>query len=341
MIEAAGIFPPLFFLPGRFPALASSRMKPSSKSNPADRKPPLPVRQGVAPSFVWLPPGPWPDLLSFLCERFPGIEPAVWMRRMQAGEVRSADGEVLGPQSPCRARLQVYYYREVPQETAVPGKETVLYRDQRILVADKPHFLPVAPAGRFLHETLLSRLRRATGIEDLVPVHRLDRETAGLVVFCIDPALRGRYQALFRERAVAKEYEAVAAAAPWLNFPLTRSSRIVSGLKFFTMQEAPGPANAQTRVDVIERGESFWRYRLAPVSGKTHQLRVHMLNLGLPILNDLLYPIVHPVGAENFDRPLQLLAKRLAFTDPVSGELLQFESRFALQSMATGPARQS
>ena len=303
------------------------------------------MRQGVAPSFVWLPPGPWPDLLSFLRARFPGIDPAVWMRRMQAGEVRAADGEVLAPDTPYRVGLQVFYYREVPQEMAVPGKETVLYRDQRILVVDKPHFLPVAPAGRFLHETLLCRLRRTTGIEDLAPVHRLDRETAGLVVFCIDRALRGPYQALFRERAVEKEYEAVAAAAPGLDFPLTRASRIVSGSKFFTMQEAPGPANAQTRVDVIERGEHLWRYRLAPLSGKTHQLRVHMLNLGLPILNDLLYPVVHPVGAEDFERPLQLLARRLAFTDPVSKELLRFESGLALQPLhvgpAQGPARQS
>lgn len=323
MIEAAGIFPPLFFRPTFF----RQRMKSNQRS-------PLPMRLGVAPSYVFLPPGSWPDLLSFLHSRFPGVDAAIWLRRMQAGEVRSAEGEVLGPTSAYRPGLQVFYYREVPQEIPVEGKEAVLYRDQHILVADKPHFLPVAPAGRFLHETLLTRLRHATGIETLVPVHRLDRETAGLVVFCIDPALRGRYQALFRDRVVEKEYEAVAAPAPHLGFPLTRESRIVDGVQFFTMQEAPGVPNAQTRVDVIEQGEHLWRYRLAPLSGKTHQLRVHMLNLGIPIRNDLLYPVVHPVGAENFDQPLQLLAKRLRFADPVSGALLSFESRFELQPVA-------
>lgn len=296
----------------------------------------MPMRQGVAPSYVWLPPGPWPDLLSFLRARFPGLDAGVWQRRMLAGEVRTASGDALHAKSPYQAGLQVFYYREVPQEIVVPGRESVLYRDQRILVADKPHFLPVTPAGRFLHETLLTRLRRATGIEELVPIHRLDRETAGLVVFCIDPALRGRYQALFRERAVEKEYEAVAAPAPHLRFPLARASRIISGSTFFTMQEAPGAANAHTQIDVIETGERLWRYRLAPSSGKTHQLRVHMLGLGLPILNDLLYPVVHPAGAEDFDRPLQLLARRLAFTDPVSGQPLAFESRFKLQAVAAG-----
>lgn len=299
----------------------------------SDQKSPLPVRLGVAPSYVFLPPGSWPDLLTFLHKRFPAVGAEIWLGRMRRGEVRSASGEVLGPASAYRPGLQVFYYREVPQEIPVPGKEAVLYRDQRILVADKPHFLPVAPAGRFLHETLLTRLRHATGIETLAPVHRLDRETAGLVVFCIDPTLRGSYQALFRDRMVEKEYQAVADPAPHLRFPLARESRIVDGAQFFTMQEAPGLANAQTRIDVIEKGERLWRYRLAPVTGKTHQLRVHMLNLGIPIRNDLLYPVVHPVGAEDFDQPLQLLAKRLAFEDPVSRVLLRFESRFELQAL--------
>jgi tRNA pseudouridine32 synthase/23S rRNA pseudouridine746 synthase len=223
----------------------------------------------------------------------------------------------------------VFYYREVPQENPVPGKEAVLYRDSRILVADKPHLLPVAPSGRFLQETLLTRLRRTTGLQELVPVHRLDRETAGLVVFCIDPALRGAYQALFRERAVDKEYEAVAPAAQ-VEFPLVRKSRIVAGERFFTMREENGAPNSETLVEVLERGTRLWRYRLCPVTGKTHQLRVHMLGLGIPIQNDLLYPVVHPVGAEDFERPLQLLAKKLRFTDPVTGGQLQFESRMSL-----------
>lgn len=295
---------------------------------------PLPLRDGVAASFVFLPPESWPDLLSFLNARFPGLAPGIWSRRMQAGEVRSASGEVLGVNAPYRAGMQVFYYREVPQESPVPGKESVLYRDERILVADKPHLLPVAPTGRFLQETLLTRLRRATGLQDLVPIHRLDRETAGLVVFCIDPALRGRYQALFRERAVEKEYEAVARAAPQYQYPLTRSSRIVQGERFFTMQEASGVSNSQTHVDVLERGDELWRYRLSPVTGKTHQLRVHMLGLGIPILNDLLYPVVQPVGAEDFQRPLQLLARTLRFVDPVTGKALVFESELRLQPLS-------
>lgn len=295
---------------------------------------PLPLREGVAPSYTWLPPGSWPSLLAYLAARFPAISAARWHARLAAGEVRAASGEVLGADAPYRAGLQVFYYREVEDEPAIPFAERILYEDADLLVADKPHFLPVAPSGRFLRETLLVRLRQATGLAGLAPLHRLDRETAGIVVFSKDPRNRGRYQALFRERQVDKVYEAVAPACPALQFPLRRVSRIVPGERFFTMQETGGEPNAITDIEVARGEGPNWLYRLRPITGKTHQLRLHMLGLGVPILHDLLYPVVFPVGAEDYQRPLQLLAKSLAFTDPVTGARHCFTSSYSLEISA-------
>ncbi|WP_151447770.1 pseudouridine synthase [Lacisediminimonas profundi] len=287
---------------------------------------PLPVREGVAPSYIWLPQGPWPDLLNFLTERFPAVDASQWQRRMQAGDVRDARGSMLLPDAGYCAGMQVFYYREIAHEPPIPFDEFILYQDEHLLVADKPHFLPVTPSGRFLHETLLVRLKLKTGCDALVPIHRLDRETAGVVAFSLNPETRGRYQALFRERTVDKVYEALAPGRPDLSFPLTRRSRIIPGERFFMMKESGGEPNSHTEIEVLEKGLSCWRYRLRPSTGKTHQLRLHMLGLDMPILNDLLYPVVHPVGAENYEKPLKLLARSLSFIDPVSGVRHCFES---------------
>ena len=287
---------------------------------------PLPMREGVTPSYIWLPPGQWPSLLDFLVSRFPAVDAHAWTARMQSGLVCDAAGAALGPSACYQVGLRVFYYREIDNEPPIPFEETILYQDDHLLVADKPHFLPVTPSGRFLHQTLLVRLRKKTGIADLVPIHRLDRETAGVVAFSVNPATRGQYQALFRQQAVEKEYEALAVPNPGLQFPLERRSRIVQGPRFFVMQETDGDPNSHTEIDVLERGTSSWRYRLRPSTGKTHQLRLHMLGLGMPILNDLLYPVVFPVGGEDFAQPLKLLARSIAFVDPVSGRRRLFAS---------------
>ena len=205
----------------------------------------------------------------------------------------------------------------------------MLFRSGHIVVADKPHFLPVTPAGGFVTETLLARLVCRFDNPDLVPLHRIDRATAGLVLFSANPRSRTRYQALFRERRIDKHYEALAPALPGIAFPLIRTSRLERGEPFFRMREVEGTPNAETRVDVIERGNAAWRYALTPVTGKKHQLRVHMAALGAPIANDLIYPVLR-TGMEDHSRPLKLLAKSLAFVDPLSGVERRFESRFSL-----------
>ena len=289
-------------------------------------KAPLPVVAGVAPSRQWLPAGGWPTVLDFLLEKFPAVEAATWLARMRKGEVTDETGLRLNPSSPYRAGACVFYYRELETERPVPFPARVLHADEHLLVADKPHFLPVVPAGRFLHETLLVRLRRQGMTEHLAPLHRLDRETAGVVLFSVNPSTRGLYASLFHGRKVRKVYEARARAPHGLAFPLTRRSRIVPGEPFFRMKEAGGEPNSETHAELIETTGDVSLYRLIPVTGRKHQLRLHLSASGIPVINDRLYPDVRPEEDDDFSRPLQLLAKSVSFRDPLTGRERYFES---------------
>ena len=286
-----------------------------------------PTLDGLAASTLQLPPGPWATVLDCLCERFPAISRARWLDRMARGRVLGGHGRPLAADTPFRVGLEVHYYREVADEPRIPFEEAIVHLDRHLLVADKPHFLPVAPSGAHVHETLLGRLIRRTGNTALVPLHRIDRETAGLVLFSTDPGSRAAYQALFRERRITKTYEAIAPPLPQLDFPRVRTSRIVPGEPFPRMQEADGPPNSETRLDVAGRGERCWRYRLEPVTGRKHQLRVHLAALGAPIANDRLYPDATHRAPGDYASPLQLLARRLCFVDPLTGRTRCFESR--------------
>ncbi|MBY0555744.1 MAG: pseudouridine synthase [Burkholderiaceae bacterium] len=291
---------------------------------------PLPMRDGVAPSYLWLPEGQWPDLLTFLLERFPGVAEASWRDRMARGEVVDADGVVLMPDSAFRRGMRIFYYRELEAETPIPFQEEVLFMDEHLLVVDKPHFLPMIPSGRFLHETLLVRLKKKLGEQALTPIHRLDRETAGVVIFSRREDSRGAYQSLFQQREIEKEYEALAPHLSGHEFPFTYRSRMVEGEKFFTMKEVAGEPNSETVIDVIEQREAATLYRLLPHTGRQHQLRVHLAALGIPIINDAFYPVALPCKQDDVSSPLKLLARRIAFNDPFTGERREFLSRRTL-----------
>ncbi|UTW06825.1 pseudouridine synthase [Pseudomonas benzenivorans] len=286
----------------------------------------------MRPSTLHLPQGNWATVLDCLAAHFPAVGRERWAQRMARGRVLDAEGAPIGPQQAYRAGLRVHYFREVAAETPIPFQEAVLHVDEHLLVADKPHFLPVMPAGEYVEQTLQARLAKRLGNADLVPLHRIDRHTAGLVLFSTNPQSRGRYQALFRERRIDKYYEALAAALPALQFPLLRCTRLEAGEPFFRMREGGGAANSETRIEVAEKLGELWRYALYPVTGKKHQLRVHLAALGAPICNDPFYPEVSAAAdaADDYSKPLKLLAKGLGFIDPLSGEPRRFESRLNL-----------
>ncbi len=239
-------------------------------------------------------------------------------------------GTVLRIDSVVRRGMRLWYYREVEAETPIPFAEQILFSDEQLVVVDKPHFLPMTPGGRFVQESLLVRLKRQFGEASLTPIHRLDRETAGVVIFSRRADTRGRYQSLFQKRSVQKTYEALAAPMQGRAFPFTYRSRMVDSERFFLMQEEAGEPNAETVVDLIGMRGALALYRLHPHTGRKHQLRVHMAALGAPILNDSFYPVALPVQDDDYARPLKLLARAIEFDDPVSGERRRFESRRSL-----------
>ncbi|MFF7182348.1 pseudouridine synthase [Streptomyces sp. NPDC008121] len=300
---------------------------------------PLPQRGGIDPARVRLPEdteGRWATVGDHLRDRFGGAIGAGRVDEMlRDGRFVRLDGPVTG-REPYAAGLSIWFHRDFPAEEPVPFGIGVVYRDERIVVADKPHFLATMPRGRHVTETALARLRRELALAELQPAHRLDRLTAGLVLFVVRPADRGAYQTLFRDRLVRKEYEAVAPYDPAVALPVTVRSRIEKERGVMAAREVPGEPNSESRIELVERRGALGRYRLLPATGRTHQLRVHMNALGLPILHDPVYPVVRADGPEDFTRPLQLLARTLEFTDPVSGVELRFESRLSLAGLS-GP----
>jgi len=291
--------------------------------------------EGVSSSRVYLPAGrSHINLLEFFIANFPHIEANEWQARFTEGLVMTSDGEVVAANDPYRANVHLLYFRRLNREPEIPFEETILFQDKHILVADKPHFLPVTPSGLYLHQTLLYRLKKKTGIQTLSPIHRIDRDTAGLVIFSVNPKERAQYQNLFRDRAVKKIYEAIAPYSESLqkNLPMTYRSRIEESEHFLQMQEVNGEPNTDTYIELIEQINSWARYRLTPGSGKKHQLRCHLNALNIPIKNDQIYPVLTSYQEYDLDlsKPLQLLAKEIHFNDPVTKEPRAFISQMSI-----------
>jgi tRNA pseudouridine32 synthase/23S rRNA pseudouridine746 synthase len=269
-------------------------------------------------------------VLDCLADEFPRVDRATWQARMASGRVLGDDGSPVAVDAPYRVGMRLSYFRDVPGEPVVPFEESIVYQDDRLLVVDKPHFLPVVPAGRFVRQCLLHRLVERTGIEALAPLHRIDRLTAGLVMFSVRKEDRHAWTERFRGHHVRKYYEAVAPALPGVALPLELATRVEAGEPFFRMRQVEGPANSFTTVGAIVTGGEHWLYGLAPRTGRKHQLRVQMAALGAPIQNDPWYPELRQ-DDDDYTRPLQLLARSLAFVDPFTGEARRFDSRLSLK----------
>ncbi|MFE7167707.1 RluA family pseudouridine synthase [Streptomyces sp. NPDC057616] len=290
---------------------------------------PLPQRLGIDPVRVRLPlDGSWATAREYLVERLSGAGAGVVDGMLAAGKIVGADGRAVAPDTAYEPGMFVWFHRELPAEVPVPFPLEVVHRDEHIVVVDKPHFLATTPRGSHVTESALALLRRELDIPALGAAHRLDRLTAGLVLFTVRPEERGAYQSLFRDKRVRKEYEAVAPYDPGLVLPRTVRSRIVKERGVLAAYEVEGEPNAVSRIELTEhRDGGPARYRLIPSTGQTHQLRVHMNALGVPILGDPLYPVVAaPVPPGDFRRPLQLLSRSLTFTDPVTGVEHRFRS---------------
>ncbi len=288
--------------------------------------------EGVSASRVYLPADQThPNLLQFFIAQFPHIPGDEWEQRFTEGLILDQDGQALSAKSPYLPNTHLLYFRRLAREPEIPYEEQILFQDEHLVVADKPHFLPVTPSGLYLHQTLLNRLKKKTNIQTLSPIHRIDRDTAGLVIFSVNPTERAQYQNLFRDRVVIKVYEAIAPYSEELNkqLPLTYQSRIEESEHFLQMQEVAGEPNTDTLIELIEAKQPWAKYRLTPGGGKKHQLRCHLNALSIPIKHDQIYPVLTPYQEYDLDfsKPLQLLAKEVAFIDPLDGVKRVFNSR--------------
>ncbi len=311
---------------------------------------PLPVKDGVGATRLHLPDaGPWSSVAQHMAERFFHLDPERLYRRFDRGEIVAIDGTPLTRETPLGVHEFVWYYREPPVETVVPFTEEILHVDDHLVVIDKPHFLPTTPGGKYLQNSALVRLRNRLDNPDLTPIHRLDRATAGLLMFSARPETRGAYQLLFERRRVTKVYEAVSRApAQWdphqpaldgAAFPITYRNHIEKLRSQVTVQVDPRrEPNSETLIELIgsgvsggtDAGAEVIHTLLRPHTGKMHQLRVHLAALGVGILNDGFYPTLEPETPDDHARPLQLLARELEFVDPLSGDTRRFVTRRSL-----------
>lgn len=287
---------------------------------------------GISPyrSVVTMPKTekPYPSILCFLSSRFPAVARDIWEKRILEGKVLDDETNPITLDTEYAPQKRIIYFREVSSEPVIPFAEMILYQDDQLLVACKPHFLPVTPGGRYVDECLLNRLRNCTGIRDLAPLHRIDRETAGIVMFSVNKETRGRYGELFMNGSLEKSYQAVSAGLPIGNrTSWTVENRIERGAPWFRMAIVPGPINARSRIKLVEVKDGRCLFDLQPITGKTHQLRLHLSSLGCGILHDRYYPELLPESADNFGTPLQLVAKSVKFKDPLCGKLREFVSK--------------
>lgn len=296
---------------------------------------PLPVRDGVGATRLHVPrTGAWPTVSAYMIERFFHLDTQYLLERFDRGEIVAFDGSAVSRDTPLGAEEFVWYYRDLPVEPEIPFHPEILQQDADLLVIDKPHFLPTTPAGRYVQNSALVRLRRQLDNADLAPIHRLDRATAGLLMFSVRPETRGAYQLLFQKREVQKVYEAVSARpSSWRN-DLPRTVRLhIEKLRAQVCVDVDShrAPNSETLIELIDTNERVVHTLLHPHTGKMHQLRVHLASIGIGILHDNLYPVLTDEKPDDHERPLQLLARELRFTDPLSGKEREFVTQRTLQ----------
>ncbi|MBY6412714.1 pseudouridine synthase [Rhodococcus sp. BP-252] len=292
---------------------------------------PLPIRNGLGPTRIRMPDDASAStVLDYLVGRFP--QDADRLReKVAAREVVDAAGVPIGVDTPLVPRADIYLYRDEPDEPVVPFPIDILHRDENLVVVDKPHFLATTPRGAYVTRSALVVLRRQLDLPDLSPAHRLDRLTSGVLVSTARPEVRRAYQELFAHRAVEKEYHAVARFDPGLTFPRTVRSRMIKERGVLRAEEVPGEPNAETHADIVRHDGVHALYSLRPRTGRTHQLRLHMSSLGIPILGDNFYPEFYDVADDDYSAPLQLLARSIEFVDPFTRERRAFTSTRSLQ----------
>ncbi len=236
-------------------------------------------------------------------------------------------GRAVRAEDPWVPHRFVWFHRDLRDEPEVTAPIHVVHRDERLVVVDKPPFLSSIPRGRHVMQSVVVRLRAELDLPELSPLHRLDRVTSGLLMLATEARWRGPYQTMFEHRAVHKTYWALAPLRDDLTLPVVVRNHLRKERGSWQASVVPNaPVNAETLIELESEVDGLGVYRLTPRTGRTHQLRVHLNGLGIPIVDDPLYPVVREVAIDDFSTPLQLLAGELAFTDPLNATPREFRS---------------
>ncbi len=287
------------------------------------------------PSYVFLPKKdiPYPSILEFLTSKFPNISEPVWRQRIIEGKISYKD-EIITLNTQYKPNCHLQYYREVEKEIIIPYDEEILYQDDNIIVVDKPHFIPVTPSGNIVNESLIYRLKKKFKFEDIKTIHRLDMATAGVVMFSINNKTHNQYLNLFKERKIEKTYEAITHLPHNKNRKewIIENEIVKSEECFFLMKIGNnGANNAKTFVRLKEKKDNKYLFELKPITGRKHQLRLHLSQITGGIINDRFYPTLLSEKKYDYNNPLQLLAKKLEFIDPITNKKMMFQSKKELR----------
>ncbi|WDE95897.1 pseudouridine synthase [Lentisphaera profundi] len=283
------------------------------------------------PSKIWLPKeASHISHLDFFNHTFPQIPAETWIARFQEGKITDLEQKAIPLQSAYQGNRHLIYYREVEDETPIPFEGKILFEDENLIVVDKPHFLPIHPAGPYVKETLVYRLRESQNNPHIAPLHRIDRLTAGLVLFSKNIDARRPYQMLFSERLIEKTYLAISKGETPQQKSWHLHNRIVPGDPWFLSAIGSGEPNSESFIEFIDQQQDLIKFKLKPVSGKKHQLRLHLASIGYPILHDPLYPDFTSKPPDDYAKALQLLAQSISFIDPLSKKKMSFQSELKL-----------
>jgi 23S rRNA pseudouridine1911/1915/1917 synthase len=272
-------------------------------------------------------------ILAYYTQQYPHSGQAEWRERITSGQIL-LEGDQADPETLLRPGQWLTYHRPPWEEPEVPLSFTVLYEDLDLLVVAKPAGLPVLPAGGFLEHTLLWQLQQRYPRETPLPIHRLGRGTSGLMLLARSSLARANLSQQMRNHCIRKNYRALVASGDLPDhFTITQAiGKIPHPALGYVYGATTEGLSAYSECSVLRRTPDTTLLDVTILTGRPHQIRIHLATVGFPLIGDPLYgiggiPKFHPTPetkklAVPGDCGYHLHAYRLDFTHPQTDQPL-------------------